>query len=195
MIKLNLIEVYQEQFGEPYRLSNLGVNIFNKYQPVPAKVPQAKTQAGLDLIVKNNFGKDIFAPIEFYKNSEHYLQISCATIRVSSKKTIVKTAVSERNGTVKEQFNVGDYQFTIKGILIGINNQFPEEKIRKLKEIYETVETIELYNAFTELFMDKESRKISIESLDLPEVRGSSLKTRPFVVVCESDFIETLIIP
>lgn len=196
MISVNLIEVYKEQFGEPFRLSNLGMNLpGNKYQAIPEKVPQAKTQAGLDLTIKNNFGKDIFAPLQFYKNSENYLQISCATVRVSSKKTIVKTAVSERNGTVKEQFNVGDYQFTIKGVLIGTNNQFPEEKISKLREIYETVETVELYNAFTELFMNKESRKISIESLDFPDVKGSSLKTRPFVMVCESDFIDTLIIP
>ncbi|MDD2635613.1 MAG: DUF6046 domain-containing protein [Bacteroidales bacterium] len=195
MIKINLIEVYKEQFGEPYRLSNLGINMpGNKYKSIPDNVPQVKTQAGLSLTVKNNFGKDIFAPLQFFKNSENYLQISCATIKVSSKKTIIKTAVSERNGTIKEQFNVGDYQFVIKGVLIGTNNQFPEEKIRKLRELYETVETIELYNAFTELFMDKYSRKISIESIDFPEVKGMGLKTRPFVMTCESDFIDTLII-
>lgn len=198
MITLNLLEIYKDVFGEPYKLSNLGISTssVDQYQPIPSKASQQKfiLDSGLPLLAKNNYGKDIFAPIQFYKNSQNYLEISCASIRVNSKKTIVKTAVSERFGTVKELFNVGDYQFTIKGVLIGKNRQFPDDQILKLKELYETVETVELFNAYAELFMNKASRKIAIESLEFPEVIGKSIHIKPFVIVAESDFIDTLIV-
>ncbi|MDY0104394.1 MAG: DUF6046 domain-containing protein [Lentimicrobium sp.] len=193
---IDLYNIYSEVFGEPYKLSNLGFNTISKpFSPLPAKVESQKiTSSGLPLTVKNAFNKEIFAPIEFYKNSTNYLQVPCATIRVSSKKTIVRTAVSERKGTAKEVFSVGDYQFTIKGILIGQSQQFPEDQILKLIDIYETRQQIELYNAFTELFMSGESRKIVVESLEFPEVQGKALNMRAFVLSCESDFIDTVIV-
>lgn len=142
---------------------------------------------------KGLYGKDIWFPVEFWKSTEKAIEIEACTINVNLSKTIIRTAVSERKGTVKEQFGIDDYKFTIKGFLIGKDRFFPEEQINKLKDIFETSEPIELRGGYPELFLD-DSCRVVIATLDFPEVQGKSPWVRPFSLTCESDFIQDLII-
>lgn len=139
------------------------------------------------------YGQDIWFPIEFWKSTEKVLEIDACTVAVNLSKTIIKTAVSERKGSVHEVFGVDDYKFTIKGFLIGKNRFFPEDQINKLKEIFETTEPVSLHGGYPELFLD-ESCRVVIATLDFPEVQGKSPWIRPFNLTCESDFIQDLII-
>ncbi len=139
------------------------------------------------------YGQDIWFPIEFWKSTEKVLEIEACTVAINLSKTIIKTAVSERKGSVHEVFGIDDYKFTIKGFLIGKNRFFPEEQINKLKEIFETTEPVSLHGGYPELFLD-ESCRVIIATLDFPEVQGKSPWIRPFNLTCESDFIQDLII-
>lgn len=189
----NLENIYTTYFQPPYKVTdNREALIPEEYGKIEQKPTNEKTIKGIELSKKVE-GVEVFLPVQFWKSQQLYLEILCCTIRVTSKKTIVRTAVSERVGTIKEQFNVGDYIFTIKGVLIGDKRTFPDEKILKLKDIYETTDSVELYNAMTELFMSG-SRRIAIESLEFPEVQGGSKHHRPFVLTCESDFVDSLIV-
>lgn len=195
----NLENIYTTYFQPPYKVTdNREPLIPEEYGKIEQKkedsrlISTNKTLKGIELS-KMVGGVEVFLPVQFWKSQQLYLEILCCTIRVTSKKTIVRTAVSERVGTIKEQFNIGDYIFTIKGVLIGDKRMFPDEKILKLKDIYETTDSVELYNAMTELFMSG-SRRIAIESLEFPEVQGGSKHHRPFVLTCESDFVDSLIV-
>jgi hypothetical protein len=189
----NIENIYTTYFQPPYKVNdNRKPLIPEEYGRIEQKPANEKTIKGIELSKKVE-GVEVFLPVQFWKSQQLYLEILCCTIRVTTKKTIIRTAVSERVGTIKEQFNVGDYIFTIKGVLIGDKRTFPDEKILKLKDIYETTDSVELYNAMTELFMSG-SRRIAIESLEFPEVQGGSKYHRPFVLTCESDFVDSLIV-
>lgn len=188
---VNIQDIYNTYFQKPYTVNdNREAAILEEYGKIQSKTDSDKTVKGIELS-KFVGGVEVFLPVQFWKSQQLFLEIHCCTIRITSKKTIVRTAVSERVGTIKEQFNVGDYIFTIKGVLIGKDRKFPDEKILQLKELYETTDSVELYNALTELFMTG-SRRIAIESIEFPEVQGGSKSHRPFVLTCESDFVETL---
>jgi hypothetical protein len=137
------------------------------------------------------YGQDIWFPIEFWIRENKTLEIEACTVAVNLSKTIIKTAVSERKGTVHEIFGVDDYKFTIKGFLIDKNRTFPEDQINKLKEIFETTEPVSLHGGYPELFLD-ESCGVVIATLDFPEVQGKSPWIRPFSMTCESDFISDI---
>lgn len=139
------------------------------------------------------YGQDIWHPVTFWESKAKKIEIEACTIRVNSVKQIIRTQVSERKGSVKEQFSIGDYKFTIKGFLIGKNRQFPEAQIELLREIYESSLPINLFGGYPELFLDESSRVV-IDSLEFPEVEGKNYWIRPFSLTCESDFIQDLII-
>lgn len=194
---VNIQDIYNSYFQKPYTINGNGKSVTSKqFDKIPdnvynnSTISPNKTLKGIDLS-KFVGGMEVFLPIQFWKSQQLFLEIHCCTIRITSKKTIIRTTVSERVGTIKEQFNVGDYIFTIKGVLIGKDRKFPDEKILQLKELYETTDSVELHNALTELFMTG-SRRIAIESIEFPEVEGGSKYHRPFVLTCESDFVDTL---
>jgi hypothetical protein len=119
------------------------------------------------------------------------IEIEACTIGVNLSKTIIRTAVSERKGTVKECFAIDDYKFTIKGFLIGKNRMVPEDQIMLLKEWFETTEPIELHGGYPEIFLD-ESCRVAVSSLNFPEVQGKATWIRPFDMTLETDYIQDL---
>jgi len=155
-------------------------------------VDYSQNQIALNKI--GSYGQAIWFPVEFWKSNKIALTIDACTISVQLSSTIIRTTVSERRGTIKEQFSEDDYKFTIKGFLIGKDRFFPEDQILLLKEIKETREPISLHGGYPELFLD-ESCRVVITSLDFPEVTGKATWIRPFNLTCESDFILDLKAP
>jgi hypothetical protein len=151
------------------------------------------TSKQIALNKKSLLGKDIWTPVTFWLNTNQAIEIDACTIGVNLSKQIIKTVVSERKGTVKEQFNIDDYRFNIKGFLMGTNRFFPEDQIAALKNIFETNEPVYLKGGYPELFLE-ENAQVVITSLDFPEVEGKSPYIRPFSLMCESDYIENLIL-
>ena len=138
------------------------------------------------------YGQSIWFPIELWKSNQMLLEIDACTVGVNLSKTIVRTAISERQGTVKECFSIDDYKFSVKGFLIGKNRRVPEDQILKLKEWFETTEPIALHGSFVEMFMNASSCKVAVASLDFPEVQGKAPWIRPFNMSIETDFVEDL---
>lgn len=143
---------------------------------------------------KGAYGQDIWFPIELWKSGRKIIQIDACTIGVNALKEIIRTQVSERNGRVKECFNIDDYRFNIRGFLIGKDRLVPEDQILQLKDWFETTEPIELHGGYPEIFLD-ESCRVAISSLDFPEVQGKAPWIRPFTMTLETDYIQDLIIP
>ena len=189
-ITVDLLDLYNTYFQKPYHIGDPNTGM-TSIMPYDVKAKESSTNDVNGIKIKERIdGIEVFLPIKL-KNREIEITIACATIRVTNKKTIIRTAVSERSGTVKEQFQVGDYVFTIKGVLISAYRGFPTTEIQKMKSLFESTSPVYLDNAYAEMFMPGENR-IAIESLEFPEQEGKNVRFRPFVMVCETDFIDTL---
>lgn len=104
------------------------------------------------------------------------VQLSYPIVRISGRKTIVETQMVARRGSVKELINIEDYSISIMGLLVG-KNQWPEDGIAQLRDLYERNESLDIENALTDIFLSVPGTggkdKVVITSLDIPEVRGS----------------------
>lgn len=174
---VNVKEIYREYFPNKYSLSP-------KPESPSTTIIGSKTK-------ENLLGREVFLPIELKCGGEK-LVIPCATIRVTGQKTIIRTAISERRGTVKEQFSVGDYEFSVNGVLISQKDSLPDEDMLKLKRFFESTKQVELRNAVSDLFLDH-SCQVCITALEFPEVQGKTIRHRPFSFTCESDYVSSLI--
>lgn len=97
-------------------------------------------------------------------------------IAINSRKLIVETPLTERRGTVKEVINVQDYQITIKGVAIIKDNDFPEQWVARLRDLYESSQPISIECALTDIFLLRRDRtgsdNVVITRIDFPEMRG-----------------------
>ena len=178
-IVTNLLELYKTYFQGSYTV-----------QP-KSELDTSGTR--FDAPYKEQYrGKDVFLPVRL-TNGETEVYVPCATLRVTGQKTVVRTAVAERIGTVKEMYNVGDYQFAIKGVLIApAGKTAPDDDMYHLRQLFESTAPVQLINAISDLFMD-ESRNVCITDIEFPEVEGKELRCRPFTLTCESDVVNNLI--
>lgn len=184
-ISTDLINLYQRYFQKPYVIGADFAKMADGY------VKDDFTSQALPIKETIN-GVEVFLPVEFTNQAGDFsLKVPCATIRVTTKNTIIRTELSDRRGSVKEQYNSGDYIFTIKGVLISSDRGFPYEEIVKLRDMATNESAIYLKNAYAELFLPGEN-KVAIDSLEFPEQEGKHIRFRPFVMVCETDFIDTL---
>lgn len=189
---LNLQNIYNTYFQPAYSIDKTRTPAtLPEFERIAQKTDNKVTVLGTNITRTNALGVEVFLPVTLWVSESLQITFECCTIRVTGKKTIIRTAVSERKGTVKEQFNVDDYQFTVKGVLIGTERKFPDDQIVILRDIFESTKPVFLKNALAELFLDK-TTQIAIESFEIPEVEGKALRHRPFSFVCESDFIDTL---
>ena len=149
------------------------------------------TRYGTDLYKKDKYGVSCFAPVTLkYGNTEVFLPYS--TVSVTTSKTIVRTKLINRKGSVKEHISGGDYIITIRGVLINREQELPEDEIEQIKELYNTQEPIGLINAITDFFLDADD-KVIVRSLTLPEMIGMG-EAQAFTLDCETDSNLDLII-
>lgn len=193
---IDLRDIYNTYFQKPYQVSKTDTaaevaeykNIASKYK----NVTQDQVFNGIPVSkISEITGREVFLPVELRSANGKNVTVDCATIRITYKNTIVRTPLSERRGTVKEQYSGGDYVFTIKGVLISINRKMPDVDIDLLKDIATNEAQVTLNNALAEIFMPG-SNNVSVESLEFPEQEGKNIRMKPFVLVCETDVIETL---
>lgn len=197
----DLAQLYRYQFGgKPY--------VIGEERKAPEPTPfiintenvQLTQLTGSALTAKHPksfLGTEIWLPVKFtgldaavFGVSELLLPYS--VIKITSTKTIVSTPLSERRGTVKEYFSAEDYQISIKGFVIDEEQRiWPEKELTVLKQLDDLDTAVQLDNALTNIFLDKDTRVV-ITKLDLPEVEGGRKHVRPFSMSLMSDSIFTL---
>lgn len=69
-------------------------------------------------------------------------------LEASRTKAIVTTSIEGRNGTIKEFSNLGDYDISIKGVLIGDDGQYPERQVKALSDFESCPVAIGVTNEF-----------------------------------------------
>jgi len=197
-ISVDLLNLYKTYFGGNYEIADAwrGENWDNTNRK---RKYNQRTIFGTSIAKEGVYGVTVFFPIKIVVNENLSIDIDCATIKVTNKKTIIKTPVARRIGTVKEQYAIGDYVFTINGVLIGSSRgMYPDDLVFTLREIYESRSVVNLENVISDLFIANGSNEstercpVVIESLEFHEKKGDA-RHAPFTIVCETDFAETLI--
>lgn len=170
-------ELYRTYFGGPYVVPT-------------ARVTEKTTQYGMP-ISREMLGREVMLPVTL-RGDDGEITLPCCTIRVQGSKSIVRTAMSERTGTVKELWQVEDWIFRVQGVLIADEGRaMPDVQIATLRRLFEQAGSIRMENALADLFLDT-SDLVCMTELNLPEVQGKNLRHRPFEMTLESDYIESL---
>ena len=200
-ISRDLQDLYNRQFGsKPKVPAQKDLEQLDSGFKIEGQKPENASFTGSSLIA-NYRGQEIWLPIKFFeldvaKFGVSELLLPYSVIKVAAKKTIIKTPLAERQGSVKEQYSVEDLDISIKGFVTGLDASgvypiFPEEEIKLLKDLFMLNESIKLDNALTNIFIGTDHRVI-IESIEFPEVEGGRKNFRPFSMKLESDTIFTL---
>jgi len=201
---IDLGKLFQRVFGgKPYVINKNGdvTDAPGELYQIPAnslviKNGQQLTPKG-SLVAEKYKGVEIWLPTYLSANGVTVF-LPYSIIKITGKKTIIRTPLVERMGTVKEQYNIDDYSIIIKGFLISDDRTFPEDDLKTLKILYETQTAVTIDNALTNIFLANpaldqfEQRRVVITSLDIPEVQGGRKNVRPFVMEMESDSVFTL---
>jgi hypothetical protein len=132
------------------------------------------------------YGREFFMPVVL-----DGVLLPFAVVGIRLRKTIVKTSLVERDGTVKEIISSDDYEISVKGIAIYPDGDvFPEDEIMALKKIYEKNQAVVLQCAMTDIFIPKDD-SVVMEDLTFPPVSGVE-HARPYEMSLLSDRINTL---
>jgi hypothetical protein len=199
LVTFDLQELYSRTFG-----GRLPIVVKESVQPVESRpffinTSNTKlTQIKGSILSTEYLGKEIWMPIEFKKLDPRKfgvtdLLLPYSVISLESKKTIIKTSLSERIGTVKELYGLDDFNITIKGFLIDENRKWPEKELLILNELFSLNESIEINNVMTDLFLGKDGDKlVTIEDLKFPAIENGWKHIRPFSMKLVSDEVFTL---
>lgn len=198
---IDIAELFQKSFGKkPYVIGTLT----NSPGENPFRVAEGATRSEKEFTAKGSLikeqlrGVDIMLPIRFFDGPELLQFLPYSVIRIGGKKTIIDTPLSERKGTVKEQFNIDDYSIDVKGFLISEDRKFPEAEIEIMRKLYETQKAVTIDNALTNIFLTDpslrpdEQRRVVVYSFDMPEQQGGRENIRPFTMSLKSDTVFTL---
>lgn len=190
---IDLQSIYNTYFQKPYTISGTSEGTpLPVFDSISSKSDDSYTKMGTQVkVVSELLGREVFLPVTLKVSDSIKITIDCCTIRATSQKTIIRTAVSEREGTVKEQFNIGDWVFDIKGVLIGKDGKLPDDQIDLLNQIYKSTLSVDIENALADLLLGASVRVI-VNEPEITGPNGSSMKHIPFTLKVESDFVETL---
>lgn len=163
----DLSQLHQKVFGYtalPYPMEGFAPN--NPIDTVKSVVGSFKRQSML--------GTEFFMPIKL----AGYQLPGEPIISIQGMKDIVRQKVAgtpdKKNfrGTVKEQTSIDDYRIRIRGIIINEEDldDYPADAIRQLREVYETLGSVEISCQVTDIF---NIGLIAIESFDLRGIEGA----------------------
>lgn len=99
------------------------------------------------------------------------LHLQTVKIMVLQEKTIVKTAISGFNGTVKEYVCDGDYKISVEGKINELFNVFPADQLQSFLDKCKQSGSIEVISKFLNKIFDID--KVDIENYSLSPVVGS----------------------
>ena len=185
----DLFKSYFQYTAMPYPLAvfnrlyppkqNYDAGAFEK-QMIPAQNEVSKL--GVNFWAKNIVGRQFFMPMVI----DGYL-LQNTIISAQTKKTIVETALVGRKGTVKELISAEDWQFSVKGIIVSPDNNYPEDEVVKLTELYEKNKALKINNALAAILL-KNNEKVVITSLNLLDVKHPNVQAFDMQLISDDDF-------
>ncbi len=190
-ISLSLPDMYENAFGYKTQAFN------PRFPALPNRV--AISKQGSPYYADDVLGREYFMPatITYAPGASagapgevKIINLSYPVISVSCNKTIVETALTERRGTVKELISTKDYEITIRGLLLNTSNDFPEDDVTALRELFEQNAAVQIKCALTDIFLIRPDRSgsdnVVITEISFPPISGVK-NVRPYEIKMLSD--------
>ncbi|QEM13483.1 DUF6046 domain-containing protein [Mucilaginibacter rubeus] len=188
----DLKELFEQVHGyKPAKIAGLPDTI------QPAELPQIGANArkttnlyGQALYgAADTLGYEVFCPVTIEVDGVDYV-FPYTVVGIRRAKTIVEEFMTELDGDINEIVGNRPYEITIKGFLIGINNQFPDDQIKMLNDVFVYNKPVRLKSAYTDIFLH-DSDYVLIKDMQLPE-KPKVIGVRDFTLAMKSDTIFTL---
>jgi hypothetical protein len=179
MTEFNFRELFSQAFGynAPENTSSL--------PQAPARLEQSLL--GQPYYVTDIFGREFFLPVTI----NGYL-IPFAVMSVTSRKLILADAMPESGGSINESISIDDYLFTIKGIAITDNNDYPEQQVIDLHRLFLISDSLEMRSVLSDIFLSgANGHKVLIKEISWPAIPGVQ-NAKPFEMQLKSDMIDSL---
>lgn len=109
-------------------------------------------------------------------------------MRISSKKTIIETHLTERPGSVKEIINRQGYIIHVKGVIKRSDGLWPEEELRMLNELYQKDESLEIDSPMTCILLAGQEEMVVIKDFKLPAPKGETAIMYELELISDIDF-------
>jgi hypothetical protein len=183
-ISLSLADLFADAFG--YRTPAFEP----QFDKLPARKERSDTGAAYWSIDQAT-GREYYMPVTLGDQ-----ELPFPVISIRSRKMIVETPMVEQRGTVKELISSEDYEITIRGLIISKEREYPEAKVKMLRDLYERNEALTIICPITDIFLATPDRggydSVVIKSISFPEVRGK-MTVRAYELELVSDSILNLI--
>ena len=152
-----------------------------------------QSQMGVSYYGINTLRNEVFMPV-WISEADNFLEylLPNTTMSLTSRKNIVITPLVNRDGTVKEEISIDDWEIRIKGVMIGKYNQYPEEEKQRLVEWYMKKRSLYVQNVRTAICLTGKEQVIMTE-LAFPELRGFE-NVQPYELKMISDTAFSLIV-
>lgn len=150
----------------------------------------------------NNNGNEVFMPITLESANGKKFQLQNTVSSIACKKNIIETSLVGRQGTVKEEISVDDWEINVKGIIVSPDRCYPDQQVSDLNQLFLSGESYTIINARTSLiFGDKTvsgklesgEERVVFKNLKFPELKGMK-NVQAFECDLISDICFTLII-
>ena len=126
-------------------------------------------------------GREYYLPVTFQyselnNDALQILDLPYPVLSVVAKKKIIETELTERRGSVSELINQGNVRFTIRGVMVGDTNEFPEALMAKLWKLYTQNTALQMQCAVTDIMLVQPdnggSDMVVITDVNFPEIKG-----------------------
>lgn len=151
---------------------------------------QEFTQKGSRLWAQHE-GRWYFMPVSL-EHKGKTLEIPLAIISITGEKSIVKTPMPGRRGSVKELISVDDAKISITGLFMSADGSYPEMAVSEMNDLIQVNESIKLVSALSDLLLAPEDRVV-IQSWDFPPTPGvEDAQAIKLELVSDSPFVLTV---
>jgi len=111
-------------------------------------------------------------------------------ITITRQKNIIKTVVSGRQGTVKEQFSANDFSINMKIRAISETLDYPYDLVEELIELFEINEALDINSPITDILG---ITKVVIEEYTLDAKTKQNIQDITLNLISDDDFTAILI--
>ncbi|MDE3185282.1 MAG: hypothetical protein KGM16_17860 [Bacteroidota bacterium] len=187
MAQFNLSHIFKQAFGYDAPTTDAS----------KIKIPQAaarreQSRLGQPFYKTDLSGREFFLPVTI-----DGILIPFAVMGMTWKKTIVETPMPERGGAVIELINIDTYQFTLKGLLVNETNDFPDDGVMELFDLFKQNNSVTIHSVLSDIVLsgksnlnaeDPDGHKVVIKEVTWPEVSGVE-HVKPFQMQLISDYL------
>lgn len=169
-MEFNLNNIYRRVFGvQPnYDLESTNEGLKQPQDNAsfaPGVLPTSKYGSS-EFYKQDAVGRYYFMPVKLGD-----VELQYPIIRIQGRKNIVETQLTERKGSVIELINQDNYRIYIRGFIIDHQNNYPEDAIKDIVNLFELNTHVALRSVLTDLFLT-ENDSVVITDINFPEVSG-----------------------